>query len=194
MTLRSQLRSATATLHEQVDAQFSRYALHSRASYGAFLQAHARALFGLEAALEAAAIDSLLPDWHERRRRHLLHQDLTALALPVPLALPLQMRLDPDACWGLAYVLEGSRLGARLLLKRVCATPWPGQQAALNYLQQAGDSTLWPRFLSHLEQAEARLDPAAVTRGAQLGFAQFIAAAGDKHSVTSIDNCAVAAP
>lgn len=194
MTLRDQLRRATAPLHEQVDARFSRYGLHTRASYGAFLQAHARALFGLEAALEAAAIDTLLPDWAERRRRHLLRQDLTALALPIPLALPLSTRLDPDACWGLAYVLEGSRLGARLLLKRVSATPWPGQQTALNYLQQAGGNALWPRFLSHLEQAEARLDPAAVTRGAQLGFAQFIAAAGDEYSAVSIDKRAVATP
>ncbi|MBU1329790.1 MAG: biliverdin-producing heme oxygenase [Gammaproteobacteria bacterium] len=194
MSLRQQLRSATTPLHHQVDAAFGAYALHTRDGYSDFLLAHARALFGLEVALEAAGIECLLPDWPQRRRRDALQQDLHTLGLATPHALPLPHALEAATCWGLVYVLEGSRLGARLLLERVRETPWPGQLHALHYLQHAGDSALWPRFLSQLEQAAGELNAAAVCRGAELGFQQFIAAASQVCHTQAIDNRSTAAP
>lgn len=194
MSLRQQLRCATTPLHHQVDAAFSAYALHTRDGYSDFLLAHARALFGLELALEGAGIERLLADWPQRRRRDALRHDLLALDLAVPTPLTLPDTLDNATCWGLVYVLEGSRLGARLLLEQVDKTPWPGQLDALHYLQHAGDSTLWPRFLSQLEQAAGGLDAAAVCRGAELGFQLFITAAGHSSHAVAIDKRATAAP
>lgn len=194
MSLRQQLRSATTPLHHQVDAAFGAYALHTRDGYSDFLLSHARALFGLEVALEAAGIECLLPDWPQHRRRDALRQDLLALDLAVPTPLTLPNTLDSATCWGLVYVLEGSRLGARLLLERVRETPWPGQLHALHYLQHAGDNALWPRFLSQLEQAAGELNAAAVCRGAELGFQQFIAAASQGCHTQAIDNRSTAAP
>lgn len=99
MRVREQLRQAGAPWHEAVDAAFSRFDLGQADGYRAFLRAHARALPGLEQALEQAGIAQLMPDWPARRRRHALLADLADLGLPPPpTAAP---RLDADrACSG----------------------------------------------------------------------------------------------
>ena len=56
-------------------------------------------------------------------------------------------------CWGIAYVLEGSRLGGEVLYRRLNALLAPHP---LRYLAQRGDSTLqgpsWPQTLASLRR------------------------------------------
>jgi len=110
------LRDATGADHERVDALYSRFDLADRASYAAFLQTQARALFALEAALTGFPG---LPAW--RARSPLIAQDLADMDLPLPDPAPIAALPDDAAAHGTLYVLEGSRLGGSILAKHVGA-------------------------------------------------------------------------
>jgi len=180
--LRNRLKMATSSLHEQVDRGFGDFRLETSAGYRDFLLAHARAVIPAEAALEQAGIVRLLPDWPERRRREALRHDLAQLgeAIPKPLAVP--QSASAAWCWGFAYVLEGSRLGARVLSRIV-----ESQQAGLplRYLGQGADQPLWPRFLDRLETAAQDQPFEEMVEGARAAFALFVEAARLQREATA---------
>jgi heme oxygenase len=113
------LRSATAAHHDRVDRLFSQADLGCREGYGRFLMAQAAAHLPIEAALTEAGAATLLPDWRERRRASALIQDLTALDLAMPNSCPAPAFDHPAAVLGGIYVLEGSRMGGRVLGRTV---------------------------------------------------------------------------
>jgi heme oxygenase len=165
------LRDATADLHEVADTLGSDFDLGTTGDYARFLRAHARALLPLEAALEAAGIEDFLPDWPQRRRGAALRADLAALGEAVPQAPRLCLH-TAAAALGAAYVLEGSRMGNGLLLRRVRDSGLPAA-----YLAHAGAPGGWPGFLAQLEAA-LRV-PAlwqAAAEGARAAFTLFLAA------------------
>jgi len=104
------LKLATRLDHERVDLSFSRFDLASAADYSAFL------------VLNALALNALRPWW-----RSVDEADFGGLAdaLAVDLAefagaLPDAIRTSgPIDGLGLAYVVRGSRLGSKILRKRV---------------------------------------------------------------------------
>jgi heme oxygenase len=114
MSALAALRAATRSSHDAVDAAFGRFDLAHRDDYARFLTAHARALPAVEAALSTA---SGLPPL--RPRAGLLEADLTALGLPTPEPLSLDMPVDHATAFGMAYVIEGSRLGGAVLARQV---------------------------------------------------------------------------
>lgn len=176
---RAALRAATHDAHARLDALFGAFDLADPADYGRFLSAHARALSAVEPAIEAAGLAEALPDWPVRRRREAIAADLAALGLPV--AEPLEAALPPGraAAWGLAYVLEGSRLGGGLLARQVA----PGLPRA--YLAQPQPPGAWRKFLELLEIA--LYDRASIDRGIEGALAAFAAfeAAGKAAQETS---------
>jgi heme oxygenase len=172
--LRQRIRETSAPLHEHVDAAFSRFDLSDRGDYGRFLRAHGRALFGLEAALEQGGIAQLLADWPERRRSAALREDMAALQLAPPVPLSLEPGADDGWCWGVSYVLEGSRLGGRVLSQRVRDG---GPDRPLRYLNHGEGTSLWPRFLQQFELKASAADPKQLQAGVQLAFEQFLRAA-----------------
>ena len=142
---RSALRSATARHHDEVDKLFSAADLTDRAGYGVFLTAQAEAHIGVEDALTRAGAASVVPDWAERCRAALLRADLAELGLPIP-ASTGGLRLDGEApILGAAYVLEGSRLGGRLLQRSVPA------HLPTRFLG-ASDSAGWRKLLIVLDE------------------------------------------
>jgi heme oxygenase (biliverdin-IX-beta and delta-forming) len=170
---RTELREATRTDHDRVDAIFSRFDLTNLGAYGAFLSAQAAAFLPVEAALDAAGAIRLVADWPERRRGHLLEADLRALGRPVPERGHTECRLDGSAdLLGALYVLEGSRLGGSLL-KRQVPPAWP--RRFLDAPQAAG---AWRSLLILLDKwldgPEERRAAAAAARGV---FGLFEAAA-----------------
>jgi heme oxygenase len=116
MSALARLRAATKANHEAVDAAFGRFQLTDAAAYGAFLTAHARALPAVEAAL--ADIPGIPP---LRPRTPLLRDDLSGLGVPTPEPLPLPIPTDSATAFGMAYVIEGSRLGGGMLARQVPA-------------------------------------------------------------------------
>jgi len=173
-TLRNRLREATASQHERVDAAFSAYRLDQPAGYRAFLQAHAQVLFPLEIELEQAGIEKMLEDWPKRSRRQALLDDLQALGGSEPAAAQPGAAPSSGWCWGAAYVIEGSRLGGRVLARRVAeAIP----SAPLRYLDHSSTSPLWPSFLQKLEQQGSACIWSDVLNGAHATFERFLDAA-----------------
>lgn len=174
-SLRQRLKAATAGQHERVDVAFSSFDLESIKGYCAFLGAHLQVVHPLEVVLEAAGIDRLIHDWANRQRRHALMADLHELGENrIALPAPLVVEPTPGWCLGACYVLEGSRLGGRLLARRVAAA---NPAAPLNYLAHTDTSPSWPGFLEEFEQS-ARLQPwQELLAGASDCFDLFVAAA-----------------
>lgn len=128
------LRAGTAEAHERVDKAFAAFDLTDRDSYAAFLRAHAEVVLPIEDALAGARI---VDDWEERKRGHLLREDLAFLRKLVraePVEGQLSASGDPEGeppfdklggngdlatIAGALYVLEGSRLGGRFLVRQV---------------------------------------------------------------------------
>ncbi|WP_118135016.1 biliverdin-producing heme oxygenase [Oceanicella sp. SM1341] len=174
--MRDHLRRATSGLHEAVDAGFSRYDLSRREDYADFLQDHARVLPGLEAALAASPEFARLPDAAARLRLPALRADLAALGRPMPQSLPMSYVNESGAGLGLAYVLEGSRLGARVLSRQVVA----GQGSApMAFLSHGAGERLWAGFLAWVARERWSTDEIEVaTQAARSAFQAFLNVSG----------------
>lgn len=174
------LRAATADLHAAVDARFSADFDSDGAAYGRFLTALGSVVPPLEAALEAAGVERLLQDWPRRRRSPALRSDLRTLDLVVPVPLPVPPPRGEAGLFGMLYVLEGSRLGGKLLLRRALANPDPRVRSATRYLGHGDGGELWRAFLRRLESSAAvACAPDAAVAGAREAFALF--APGESH-------------
>jgi len=165
--IRTKLRAATADEHRRTESSFAAIlaALSDAQSYGAFLRAHARAFPAVGRAL-SAGLD--WPAW--RARWHALESDLAALDLDPPPALSIAPVASRAEALGMAYVLEGSRLGSTLLLTRVPA----GLPSA--YLAGGHDRAPWRLLVGLLETIDP-IDETAAIAGAITAFDTFREAA-----------------
>lgn len=162
------LREGTRAEHDRLDALFGRFDLTDRGDYGAFLAAHAAALLPLEAALDAAGASRLFADWADRKRGGLLAADLAALGGAVPDAVPVPPLENDAAVAGAVYVVEGSRLGGRILARGVT----PGLPT--RYLDPDQDGGGWGGLLARIDSLlydEVGLSQAIAT--ARATFASF---------------------
>ena len=117
---------------------------------------------------------TLLPDWNERSRSAALDADLAELGIPCP-PVATAPRLDGEAfLFGVLYVLEGSRLGARLLTRQILANGDPHLRRATRYLRHGEGKPFWQTFLARLEASIAvRRSPERAVAGAVAAFACF---------------------
>ncbi|NEU11124.1 biliverdin-producing heme oxygenase [Methylobacterium sp. BTF04] len=175
--LRATLRQATAEAHARLDTGWEAHDLTQRSAYVAFLSSMAVALVPLEATLEAAGVEGVLPDWPVRRRSAALLSDLAGLSAP-----PIAKTSDPGDCSpgeiaGILYVLEGSRLGGKVILRRVLASSSPDIHDNVRFLRHGEGQRLWPAFATWLAaDASARADIDGAIAGAHRAFAAFQAA------------------
>jgi heme oxygenase (biliverdin-IX-beta and delta-forming) len=161
MSAHAVLRATTAGQHALIDVALSRFDLTDRNSYVKFLLAHAAVLPPIEKALAA---DSSLPPW--RARTEALKLDLASFGHGMPPPLSIEMSSLAEK-FGLLYVIEGSRLGGRLLLSRVAPA------FSSNYLGAIHEPGEWRAFIDALEERASAehsgwLDCVAV--GAGRGF------------------------
>ncbi len=181
MSARFALKAATSDAHERLDAQFSRFDLAKPSDYRAFLLAQAGAFLPTEAALDAAGAARVMVDWSERRRAGALVADLTALELVAPAPVHIPPILGEAAILGAAYVLEGSRLGGAMLLRRTSAS---SPTAFLS----AGNPKLWRAFVTYLDQRlSSPNDIAAASAAASSVFEAFASSASDILETTGRD-------
>lgn len=179
-TVQAHLRRVTRPWHDAVEDLFAPYDLATADGLGGFLLRQCAAVLPVERALEAAGVAGLVPDWAERRRSDALLADLRRLGLEAPHPLPVFAVPSAAHAMGSLYVLEGSKLGGRVLLRRVLAARDPRVRAASAYLghHQPGG---WARFTAVLNGGAAPLD--GLRAGADAAFALFGAAArGDPNS------------
>lgn len=178
---RNSLRGATDHLHRDLDRITAGFKLGDIGHYRRFLQANAATLIAIEQLLETAGVADLLPDWNLRTRREAILSDLNSLGSQVqPLALRRTAPTAPEV-FGILYVLEGSRLGAQLLLEQVLASDDENVRNASAYLRhgQSGPSgealpNLWRSFLQQLETNDAADDQTQTVSGAVYAFTMFI--------------------
>jgi len=176
--LREKLKQSTAAVHRRLDATFSEFDLTGISGYRRFLEASAAALLPLEAALERSGVVDVFPDWPQRSRAAAIADDLGrigGIACPLPPPAPLSR----NEMLGAMYVLEGSRLGARYLLRAIADCGEPTIAEATRYLGHGSGLPLWRTFLAKLEsEPVTSRDEAEIISGARNAFAMFARAAG----------------
>jgi len=145
--------------------------LADRESYGRFLLAQSGPVTALETALRDFGVARLLPDWPLRSRTAALRQDLEYLHLYAEVSAPFPLTSAAQA-FGTLYVLEGSRLGARVLLQQILAAA-PDLKPATKFLSHGNDHRLWTTFLQILEAKVGVNDLAESIQGAHQAFALF---------------------
>lgn len=160
--LRARLREATADLHAAVDQLFPR-GLDDPASYRRYLLGMHRFASDYEVAVRSMPRHST---W--------LARDLQALAL-APLAAegPRRPLSAPAPRLGWRYVMAGSALGARRLLRDATRLGLCGTTGAA-FLEAHAASEDWPRLLARLDalgDARGSAPAAGVVAGAREAFA-----------------------
>lgn len=164
------MRDATRTDHDEVDRLFGTLGFANAEAYGHFLTAHARALLPIEAWFHGAPADIA----GRVDRGAALRADIAALDLPLPAPEPLDWSHDSATLRGVAYVLEGSRLGGAMLARQV---PEGLPRAYLGAVHAPGG---WRNFLDAMETEAASMNSAWRERaleGARRAFATFARAA-----------------
>jgi len=173
-SIRQTLRTATADLHADVDAGFSGPFGSDAAAYGEFLQSLARVIVPVERALDSAGVQRLLPDWPDRRRTDALIQDLRDLDLEPRTEVEVPPIRGEAHQFGALYVIEGSRLGGALLLRRARENVDPRVRAATRYLGHGAGRNFWPSFLVRLEASVAVMEaPDEAVAAARMVFMLF---------------------
>ena len=177
-TMRQRLRAGLAPLHERLDARITAACLSPRADLRRLLTVHAHAFPPIVAGLHAAGAARLWPDWDGPARLAALSAELGPGALRGDATPPERFENEPMA-WGGLYALLGSRLGNKVVLKRLAEGGEPTDSAFLR--PGAEDGSEWRRFLDRLEAA---LDPAGgadacrdATEGAALVMERYLDAA-----------------
>ena len=170
------LRSETRVLHALVERQLDIPAFADRQTYVRYLLMN-RVCASIERGLVQAGIHRLLPDWDQRERGSALADDLGGLGV-WPLPSP-RFAIDADAgtILGWSYVLEGSRLGARVILRIVESSNEPEVRSATRFLRHGDGEDLWTSFKVALSRIDG--DGAAVTRAgvaAKIAFGCFLGA------------------
>jgi heme oxygenase len=177
-SVRLRLKSATAAAHADIDARYAPLMARGEPGYRDFLRATAGALLPLEAALSAASVTRILPDWQQRSRSAALRADMAELGIAgwQPAAAP---RVDGEAYqFGVLYVLEGSRLGATVLLRTIHNSEAADGRRATRYLRHGEGLPLWRTFLERLENSHAvKRAPEHAIAGARAAFKLFGATA-----------------
>ncbi|MCU4182512.1 biliverdin-producing heme oxygenase [Bosea sp. BH3] len=178
--IRGFLREETSALHRELDAIVGVFS--SRDSYARFLQGTFRhrapvesELLAVPATLGLSLSRNLIPD---------LKKDLADLALPVPAATPFHLSNDMASVLGAAYVLEGSALGARVLVKGLDALGF-GPEFGARYLSaQASSLDSWRALLVELDRLD-RQEWEAAARSARAVFTHAIQAFTSKEFATA---------
>jgi heme oxygenase (biliverdin-IX-beta and delta-forming) len=136
------LRAATAADHEIVDSAFSAFDLSNPGDYGRFLRAHARALPSIETAVSGMDLPVKL-----RPRSAMLAADLDMLGATDPGPSPFPAPGDQAEAFGMAYVIEGSRLGGSLIARTL------PDGAPASYLSAGHLRGEWRAFLDAFDHA-----------------------------------------
>jgi heme oxygenase len=168
------LRSQTRSLHEALDASMPLTELANRQDYIRYLSINLPCA-AIEEALEGAGVHRILPDWNYRRRRFDLTDDLFALGVALPPSRAFQIANNTAAILGWSYVLEGSRLGASVILRKVEVNALAEIRAATRFLSHGLGKNYWSSFKIALARIDA--DPEAIAgacEGARAAFECFL--------------------
>lgn len=173
LLIRDIVSEATRSSHRRLDLALSWLDLGKPRYYEGFLRGQAEALFPLEASLERHGIADVMADWPQRARTPALEHDLAAMDVACD-PLPQPTFNGAAGMLGAVYVLEASRMGARVMLARLAQHPHSSAIGATAYLRHGFGKRFWPTFLTLLENhPDAQADTASVVQGAEIAFGMF---------------------
>jgi heme oxygenase (biliverdin-IX-beta and delta-forming) len=174
------LKRATDAAHARVEGIIEAAEMfRSLDGYRRYLQGSYAARSRLEHRLDAAGAEKLWPDWPRRRIAHLIAADIDDLG-GIALAPLESLKSDLTAAelLGLLYVLEGSSLGARVLVTMTDSLGLTASFGARHLHEQAGDRSAWRSFITLLNTAGV----APSTEAALSAFDVFAEAYAGAHS------------
>ena len=177
-TIRAKLRFLTAQAHADLESLWSvSDGFASKAVYMRFLERAWRVHRGLGQAAATVWGDADALDV-ERERIACLAEDLGGRSA----SCPSQPGLSVGYAWGVAYVLNGSSLGASIMLKRGdIPRDWPDRY--FQHGRQFVQTGQLKRFMDRLNSADIDLTDA--TRGARACFEAFSAVPDDGLEATA---------
>jgi heme oxygenase len=165
------LRDLTRSDHERLDALVGDFS--DTEAYGRYLEGMAAFRGAIERALEDIDYPESFGVWRPSFIFRQLEQDLEDLGRGVPDASPaFDLPKDENGLLGVLYVLEGSALGARLLVRRAAALGFSADQGARHLAAQTSRPESWGKFVALLDG----MVPAGLERAAQAARATFQAA------------------
>jgi heme oxygenase len=152
-----ELRRTTAALHQELDGIVDREDFFGSVDRYASYLARLHLFHGRVEPLIAGSGDPAMQEWLHGDRVGWLAADLRDLGRTPPSAGPeepgaLPSLPSPAARLGALYVIVGSALGARMLVRRLDRLDMPAGGAA-RYLSGLGAFDRWKAFLAHLEAA-----------------------------------------
>ncbi len=147
---RDLIKAATSEHHKKLDAMLSTLNLRDPPDYITFLKVNTSVLANLEAAVELASTSGF--GWNLVRRSDLAQRDLELMDTSQPFLLPVQP-FDEGEVWGALYVLEGSRLGSRLMLQSLLQGVGGAPVFPCHFLQASADISKWKAFVQELNCA-----------------------------------------
>ncbi|WP_291365527.1 biliverdin-producing heme oxygenase [Acetobacter sp. UBA5411] len=181
-SLRSRLRAATQSRHAVLDRLAG--PVKNAAAYHAYLTGIATFRFSVEQSLKTAPWPEILATWKPKSLSALIIQDLDDLRLDVPSLLEWPAPDSPAATLGTLYVLEGSTLGARFLVRQAASHGFTDQYGARHLNAQADNLSGWQAFVERLERYPG--DPTDAENTAIRTFDLAISAMQQPHSVRSL--------
>ncbi len=173
------LKRETAAAHEAVEHSIPLMSADLDLDrYTACLQRMAGIVGAWEAEAARVAPKSLRPLLDERRRLHLLQDDLRTLGAP-PATAPCCPALPPmhtePRLLGTMYVMEGSTLGGQLIARHLERTlglmPGVGNSFFRSHAEHTG--AMWRAFCGHLRSAIPEHSAGEVIEAAQQMFYVF---------------------
>lgn len=180
MTARQRLREGLAPLHARLDARITGACLSPRADLRRLLAVHARAFPPVVAGLRAAGAERLWPGWDGPARLAALSAEAGPGAAPDGGgggATPPERFRNEHMAWGGLYALLGSRLGNKVVLRRLAEGGEPSDSGFLR--PGAEDGPEWRRFLDRLDAVSGPSEGACrdVIEGAALVMRRYLDAA-----------------
>jgi heme oxygenase len=183
------LRAATRGAHSKADHLFGCFDLADPEAYRRLLAVHQAVVPFCETILEASGVDALISDWPSRTRAAALAEDLAIIGAGSGSALGLASQVDAPAAFGMLYVLEGSRLGGAVLIRRLEANPDVNCRSAMHYFGHGEGLNLWPSFVVAFDKSPDVLgNYEAVVSSALETFELFICAARASLGARGIDH------
>jgi heme oxygenase len=166
-SLRFLLRTRTAAVHAELDAMVGDWP--DLEAYKRYARAVLAFRAPLEHAFAALQLSGPFTAWQSLTIAPELRADLADLRVADP--EPLSAPYASDVSWiaGALYVLEGSSVGARILVRRAAELGLSSTHGARHLAAQTADRQRWPSFLALLDSPS--LDPETAVAGAEDTFA-----------------------